>query len=207
MKQLRFVALLTLIVFLIVLLSPSSSGQASQPATPQTPAMSQSPTSPSAVAQNPAPQTATTGASQASPANPAGALSQRHIKVKLVPRRFQPGPKPLKPLPDTPLVPGVFVQRLADLTNFGEPVISHNAASNQRPDRSFDSGIYLRQAGDSGACGSIVSYNFSQEANPQLESVTTCTPLDDVATRRAQGKGKKPSIPHFQLLKYSTPPQ
>lgn len=45
---------------------------------------------------------------------------------------------------------------------------------------------------NSNECLSIVSYNFSAGANPQLESVTTCTPSNTVLTRRThRDKGKK----------------
>ncbi len=74
------------------------------------------------------------------------------------------------------------------------------------PDAQLDPGIRLKHHA-SNSCGSIVSYNFSPGDNPQLESVTTCTPADAIVTRRAQGKGKKPSAPLFKTTEYSTPPQ
>ena len=56
-----------------------------------------------------------------------------------------------------------------------------------------DPGIVAnRSNGSSNECLSIVSYNFSAGANPQLESVTTCTPSNTVLTRRTRrDKGKK----------------
>jgi hypothetical protein len=69
----------------------------------------------------------------------------------------------------------------------------------------MDRGIRLNPAG-AGMCGSIVSYNFSTSAPgevPHLESVTTCTPADNVVQRRAEDPRKKPSPPRF--LKTSSP--
>ena len=56
-----------------------------------------------------------------------------------------------------------------------------------------DPGIVIKRPNlSSNACGSIVSYNFSPGKNPYLESVTTCTPLSQVLTRRARRyKGKE----------------
>ena len=68
----------------------------------------------------------------------------------------------------------------------------------------FDPGIFLDK-GKGNMCGSIVSYNFSPGDNPQLESVTTCTPADAIVTRRAQGKEKKPPAPLFRTTELSTP--
>lgn len=77
------------------------------------------------------------------------------------------------------------------------------------PDGPLDPGIFLpRLAGLNGACGSIVSYNFSQGEDPQLESVTTCTPSSAMATLRAKDKENKPPAPKFQKTDYSsTPPR
>ena len=57
-------------------------------------------------------------------------------------------------------------------------------AQHQRGD--FDRGIYLGAAGN--ICGSIVSYNFSPGENPQLESITTCTPANRVTSKRARSR-------------------
>jgi hypothetical protein len=54
----------------------------------------------------------------------------------------------------------------------------------------FDRGIYLGAAGN--ICGSIVSYNFSSGENPQLESITTCTPANRVTSKRARGRLPQP---------------
>lgn len=76
----------------------------------------------------------------------------------------------------------------------------------QLGDPRIDPGIRLR-TGAGNVCGSIVSYNFSPGENPQLESVTTCTPADTVTTRRAWGKDKKPPAPLFRTSELSTSPQ
>lgn len=71
------------------------------------------------------------------------------------------------------------------------------------PDGPLDPGIFLpRLAGLNGACGSIVSYNFSQGEDPQLESVTTCTPSSAMATLRAKDKEDKPPAPQLQKADY-----
>ncbi|HEY6970598.1 MAG TPA: hypothetical protein VJA94_15425 [Candidatus Angelobacter sp.] len=67
----------------------------------------------------------------------------------------------------------------------------------------IDPGIYLpRRAGLDNACGSIVSYNFSPGENPRLESITTCTSVDTVLSRRAGDDGKKPPAPGLVRTKY-----
>lgn len=54
-------------------------------------------------------------------------------------------------------------------------------------------------------CGAIVSYNFSPGSNPQLESVTTCTPANTVLTRRAhKQRFKKPMMPGLVLVDLSS---
>jgi hypothetical protein len=65
----------------------------------------------------------------------------------------------------------------------------------QKPDTTFDEGIYAQRAGGN-MCGAIVSYNFSPGINPQLESVTTCTPSNAVVQQRAR---------HRRPLKSPTP--
>jgi hypothetical protein len=189
MKQLRSAAFLSLIVFLIVLLSPSSSGQSTQPS--QTPNVS--PSSPEQSEVAPIPDRAR-AALQPPATNSNNATSGQRPKIRFL-QRVQPRKSP-KMLPDPPLVPGVSGQRVAD---------SFDGALPGQPFRqSPDPGIVLNR-GTGNVCGSIVSYNFTPGDNPQLESVTTCTPADAVATRRAQGRGKKPSAPLFQTTEYSTP--
>jgi hypothetical protein len=187
MKQLRSAAFLSLIVLLIVLLSPSSSGQSNQPT--RTPGVSQSqPQQPNVPA--------TSGAAITSPApllDSAGQPPGPQLKIRLVAPRNQR--KPLKPLPDTPLAPGILGQRVAD------------SSQRDAPGQLLDPGILLKSSADSATCGSIVSYNFSPGANPQLQSVTTCTPRGWIATRRAEGKDKKPPAPLFQTTEYSAPRQ
>src|SRR5262249_18550361 len=64
------------------------------------------------------------------------------------------------------------------------PGRTHTVIIKQQRDQPLDSqidqGIYLRAAGGPKSCGSIVSYNFSPGDNPQLQSVTTCTPSEGV---------------------------
>jgi len=63
----------------------------------------------------------------------------------------------------------------------------------------LDRGIVIRPAGGN-MCGSIVSYNFSAGPNPQLMSVTTCTPTNTIILRRTEKpKGKQPLGP--QMMK------
>src|SRR5262245_56983005 len=81
----------------------------------------------------------------------------------------------------------------------------------RQPDRpldpQIDQGIYLRTARPTNGCGAIVSYNFSLGDNPQLESITTCTPSDAVRTLRTQDKDQKPEVPLLQRTNYSTRPK
>jgi hypothetical protein len=69
----------------------------------------------------------------------------------------------------------------------------------------FDQGIYLRPSGLSKTCASIVSYNFTQGDNPQLQSVTTCTPAEGVRTKRAEDRNqnRKPQPPQVLKTSYS----
>lgn len=66
-----------------------------------------------------------------------------------------------------------------------------------------DSGIYLNRGAGSTTCGSIVSYNFSPGDHPQLESITTCTPSNAVATKRARGKKQLQQSHHVVLMDIS----
>jgi hypothetical protein len=189
MKHLRFTTLLFLIVCLIVLLSPSSSAQSTQQPLAQTPSLSPSaPQQPGDASVNSQPP------SQAPAADSKSTPSQPRFKIRYLPR-----PKdPLKLLPDPPLVPGVSGRRVANL--------SDSASPERQSEHSVDPGIFLRR-GAGNFCGSIVSYNFSRGDNPQLESVTTCTPADAIVTRRAQGQDKKPSAPLLRTTVLSMQPQ
>ena len=191
MKQLRSAAFLSLIVFLIVLLSPSSSGQSTQPS--QSPNLS--PSSPQQSEVAPIPDGAR-AASQPQGTNSNNASSGQRPKIRFL-QPVQPR-KPLKLLPDPPLVPGVSGQRVADSFD--------GALPGQSFQQSPDPGIVLNR-GTGNVCGSIVSYNFSPGDNPQLESVTTCTPRGKVTTRRALGNDKKPPAPLLRTTELSTPPQ
>ncbi|MGH9567299.1 MAG: hypothetical protein ACRD4I_15065 [Candidatus Angelobacter sp.] len=66
-----------------------------------------------------------------------------------------------------------------------------------------DSGIYLNRGAGSTTCGSIVSYNFSPGDHPQLESITTCTPSNAVATKRARGTKEVQQSHHVVLMDIS----
>lgn len=66
--------------------------------------------------------------------------------------------------------------------------------------RFSDPGIYIK-AGFGNTCGTMVSYNFSAGDNPHLKSVTTCTSLNTVATRNAEGEDKKPPAPRVIYTK------
>jgi hypothetical protein len=68
-------------------------------------------------------------------------------------------------------------------------------------DPQIDQGIFVKAAGPGSGCGSIVSYNFSTGENPQLQSVTTCTPSDAVTTQRTRSQDQNPKPQAPQLLK------
>jgi hypothetical protein len=73
------------------------------------------------------------------------------------------------------------------------------------PQGRFDRGIYAMQSGPGDeVCGSIVSYNFTEGQNPQLDSVTTCTSASTIKTLRARGKDKKPVAPLFKTTDLET---
>lgn len=67
---------------------------------------------------------------------------------------------------------------------------------------SLDSGIYVRQVDGATVCGAIVSYNFSAGDNPQLQSVTTCTPNNAVNSQRARVRNPKPAGPQVLRTVY-----
>lgn len=183
MNQLRFVAFL---FSFATLLWVSALGQTSQgPTTPTAPPAGV--TTQSSPPPNAAPDTSSMPSAQST-----GVATWP--RFKLVPPRQDRStvPKRLKHLPDGPLIPGVTVQRLADRD---QPQPAQGVTP---PKRSIDPGIYPKFAGLGRVCGSIVSYNFSPGDNPQLESITTCTPSDAVETRRAEDQGKRLSIPQIQ---------
>lgn len=87
---------------------------------------------------------------------------------------------------------------------FPAPRFQYNAprrtldpASLPRPQEIPDRGIYLRHPDGTNMCASIVSYNFSPGDNPQLESVTTCTPANTQATKRARAPRPAPQGPRM----------
>jgi hypothetical protein len=75
----------------------------------------------------------------------------------------------------------------------------------QHPDPfAGDPGIIISKAkelqtADSNRCWSIVTYHFSHEQNPRLESVTTCTPDNAITTEHAR-RYKKYEPPVAPLL-------
>jgi hypothetical protein len=75
------------------------------------------------------------------------------------------------------------------------------------PGPEVDPGIRLSR-GPGNACGAIVSYNFSPGENPELESVTTCTPSDGIRTLRThdQDADKKSQPPLQQKTNFVAGP-
>ena len=73
----------------------------------------------------------------------------------------------------------------------------------QRP--TFDQGIYLPTYADGqSTCAAIMSYNFSPGDNPELKSVTTCTPARPHSVYRTdQDRKKRP--PAVELQRISAP--
>lgn len=166
----------------------------SQPA-PQQPAQAQ----PQPPAEEQAPAASPTAAPQ--PAEDKG----RPFKIKVVPQK--PQQKPPKTLDDRVLIKdaqGIPLGMREELEKATRKALQeamerdslqpyHLLGDNQPG--SFDHGIYVRQVDGANVCGSIVSYNFSLGANPQLESVTTCTPTNAVTSKRARVPNKKPEEP------------
>jgi hypothetical protein len=126
---------------------------------------------------------------------------------------------PSKPVPNDKKLPTGFldrgfrasvvspeVQSLDDvaisLRRHFVPVLEPQQLLGGNPKGQFDRGIYADDAipGTGTICGSIVSYNFSQSARgemPKLESVTTCTPAEKLAPRRARDPRSKPGAPQL----------
>jgi hypothetical protein len=196
----RLTAILRAFLFLALLIGPYTFAQSAQTATPSqsaTPAQSQ---------QSPATETA-----------PAAALAPQTIpeqdtpfKIKIVPAK----PEQKTPhVPDDRLLiknaqqipPEVFQQQLEKAMQKAlreamerDSFQPRYLLADDQPG-SFDRGIYARQTDGANVCGAIVSYNFSAGNNPQLESVTTCTPSNAVTTQRARASKPKPARP--QVLK------
>jgi flagellar motor protein MotB len=167
----------------------------SQPA-PQQPAQAE----PESPAEEQAPAASPTAAPQ--PAED----KDRPFKIKIVPQK--PQQKPLKTLDDRVLIkdaqgiPLGMREQLEKATQKAlqeamerNSVQPYHLLGDNQPG-SFDRGIYARQVDGANVCGSIMSYNFSLGANPQLESVTTCTPSNAVTSKRAGVPDKKPEGPH-----------
>ncbi len=70
----------------------------------------------------------------------------------------------------------------------------------QRPN--FDQGIYLPTFADGqSTCAAIMSYNFSPGDNPELQSVTTCTPAHPHSVYRTNDeRRKRPPAVELQLI-------
>ncbi len=77
---------------------------------------------------------------------------------------------------------------------------SIQSPTGQRP--KFDQGIYLPKFADGrSTCAAIMSYNFSPGDNPQLQSVTTCTPAHPHSVYRTNDERKKrPPAVELQLI-------
>lgn len=186
---------------LTCLISLHSFAQNAQ-AAPQTQPAAQQPAQaqPQAPAEEQAPASSPTATPQ--PASD----KDRPFKIKIVP---QPQQKPLKTLDDRFLIKDAQGIPLGMREQFEKAQQKAMQEAMERdslqPFRllgdnqpgSFDRGIYVRQADGANVCGTIVSYNFSLGANPKLESVTTCTPSNAVATKRARVPDKKPEGPRM----------
>ena len=168
MNQLRFVAFLFSFATLLWL---SALGQTSQtPTPPSAPAVGVTIQSPSLLS---APD-----ASATSQQNADDGAWRRPFVVPIAPKESQ-APTLLFPIQ-------------------GPPKVRQRGNGNRSPNPNLDRGIFLPHSSAGNSCASIVSYNFSPGDNPQLESITTCTPSGTVATRRAEGQGKKPPTPQIQ---------
>jgi hypothetical protein len=68
--------------------------------------------------------------------------------------------------------------------------------------RNFDKGIYAPTYADGrSVCAAIMSYNFTPGDNPQLKSVTTCTPARPNSIYRTDDTHKKrPPAPALLLI-------
>jgi hypothetical protein len=62
-----------------------------------------------------------------------------------------------------------------------------------------DPGIFAPSP--SNFCGAIVTYHFSKSNSPQLESITTCTPMGNVTNKYVQGEHIEPPNPRMLLMK------
>jgi hypothetical protein len=163
---------------------------------PQQPAQAQ----PQPPAEEQAPASSSTATSQ--PASD----KDRRFKIKIVPQKPQQKPPKtpddrffIKDAQGIPLgmreqVEKAMQKALQEAMERDSVQPYHLLGENQPG--SFDRGIYARQVDGANVCGSIMSYNFSLGANPQLESVTTCTPSNAVTSKRARVPDKKPEGPH-----------
>lgn len=116
-------------------------------------------------------------------------------------------PQSKQPAPSQPATPDAATppaqNSAPEFKLFPAPRFQYNAprrtldpASLPRPQEMIpDRGIYLKHPDGSNSCASIVSYNFSPGDNPQLESVTTCTPANTQATKRARAPHPAPQGP------------
>lgn len=62
-----------------------------------------------------------------------------------------------------------------------------------------DPGIFAQNP--SSVCGAIITYHFSKGSSPQLESITTCTPMGTVTNKLVQGEPIEPPRPRMLLMK------
>ena len=86
---------------------------------------------------------------------------------------------------------------------FIAPQASESAGTMQMlQQRQLDKGIYLPTYADGKSmCAAIMSYNFTPGDNPELKSVTTCTPARPNSVYRTHHENKnRPPTPSLQLI-------
>jgi hypothetical protein len=197
----RLLKLSLAILFAFFPVSVSSLAQSTQPAQP---------TQPSAQGQQSQPQTppaaeSVPASSPATAPQPGSEQGQSPGRIKVVPA------KPQQKAPQNPddrllikdafkVSPEVLQRALRERVEGmrRQQLVAGNPPEPNDPAGSLDRGIYARQVDGANVCGAIVSYNFSVGADPQLESVTTCTPSNAVVSKRAGVPRGKPAGP--QLL-------
>ena len=87
----------------------------------------------------------------------------------------------------------------------GFPKFRLRGNGNRSLNPNVDRGIFLPHPSAENGCASIVSYNFAPGDNPQLESITTCTPSGKVITRRAEAEGSNPASPQIRKIVFPQP--
>ena len=93
--------------------------------------------------------------------------------------------------------------QLPQRNTFIAPQISDSAGSMQMLQRrQLDKGIYLPTYADGKSmCAAIMSYNFTPGDNPELKSVTTCTPARPNSVYRTDHENRKrPQVPVLRMI-------